>query len=80
MKCLMIKNSHFSEGTLEILVSVVASEDCLNRRLREIKTDLEIYIELILHPGGASSWKRFCAPINRTHRLLAQGTACRGRG
>jgi hypothetical protein len=79
MNCLMIKNSHCSGGTLEISVYVVASKSCLNLRLREIKTDLKIYIELILHPSSASSWKWFCTPINRTHRLLAQGTAGRGR-
>jgi hypothetical protein len=79
MKCLMIKNNHCSGGTLEISVSVIASKSCLNLRLREIKTDLEIYIGLILHPSGASSRKWFCTPIDRTHRLSAQGTPCRGR-
>jgi hypothetical protein len=75
----MIKNNYCNGGTLEISVSVVASKRYLSLRLREIKTDLEICVEFILHPSGASSWNWFCTPINRTHRLLAVGTACRGR-
>jgi len=75
----MIQNNYCSGGTLEISVSVVASKRSLNLRLREIKTDLEICVELVPHPSGASSWNWFCTPINRTHRLSALGTACRGR-
>jgi hypothetical protein len=52
---------------LEISVSILASKNCLSLRLRKIKTDLEICVELILHPSGASSWNWFCTPINRTH-------------
>jgi len=65
----MIKNNYCNGGTLEISVSVVASKRYLNLRLREVKTDLEICVEFVLHPSGASSLNWFCTPINRTHRL-----------
>jgi hypothetical protein len=68
MKYLVIKNI-CNVRALEISVSVVESERCFNLRLIEIKTDLEICVELLLHPSGASSWQWFCTPIDRTHRV-----------
>jgi hypothetical protein len=67
MKYLVIKNNQCSVRTLDISVSVVESERCFHLRLIDIKTDLEICVELALHPSGASSWQWFCAPIDRMH-------------